>query len=83
MKDIYEFFVEENSNTAKDIQEIIECLDKEQGEYKIIPFKKTKHADKIPILKVTFTTGETHEYDRDSFFRAIVNVVKLGVKLPK
>ena len=34
MKDIYEFFVEENSNTAKDIQEIIECLDKEQGEIK-------------------------------------------------
>ena len=83
MKDVYEFFVEENSTTAKDIVEIVKCLDEEKGEYKINYFKPTKHVNEIPILKVSFTTGETHEYNKENFFRGIVNVVKLGVKLPK
>ena len=83
MKDVYEFFVEENSNDASDIEQIVECLDEEKGEYKINYFKPTKHVNEIPILKVSFTTGETHEYNKENFFRGIVNVVKLGVKLPE
>lgn len=83
MKDVYEFFVEENSTTAKDIVEIVKCLDEEKGEYKINYFKPTKHVNQIPILKVTFTTGESYEYYRDNFFRVIVNLVKIGMKLPQ
>lgn len=83
MKDIYDFFVQEDSTTAKDIEDIVECLDEEKGIYQIHYFKKTKHVDEIPILKVTFASGETHEYDQNSFFRVILNVVKLGVNLPK
>jgi hypothetical protein len=85
MKDLYEFFVEENSNDASDIKRIVACLDAEKGEYKINYFKPTEHVNEIPILKlkVTFSTGETLEYNRENFFRAIVNVVKSGVKLPK
>lgn len=83
MKDLYEFYVEENSNDASDIKRIVDCLDKEKGEYKINCFKPTNHVNEIPILKVTFSTSETLEYNKENFFRAIVNVVKLGVKLPK
>lgn len=32
MKDLYEFYVEENSNDASDIKRIVDCLDKEKGE---------------------------------------------------
>lgn len=83
MKDVYEFFVQENSNDASDIEQIVECLDEEKGEYKINYFKPTKHVNEIPILKVTFTTGESYEYYRDNFFRVIVNLVKIGMKLPQ
>ena len=83
MKDLYEFFVEENSNDASDIKRIVACLDAEKGEYKINYFKPTEHVNEKIILKVTFSTGETLEYNKENFFRAIVNVVKLGVKLPK
>lgn len=81
-KDKIEFFVLKGTEEERDITKMIECLDEKKGEY-IINYL-TKNSEKInnPTLKVTFITGECHQYEEDEMFGVILNYVKIGMKLP-
>lgn len=84
MRDRFDFFVQNGTAEALDIEEIVKCLDPNKGEYRIHYLKcDRKNGHKLPMLELTFTTGETCEYVDTEMFRVILNVTKIGMKLPK
>jgi hypothetical protein len=84
MKDMYNFFVQEGTSEASDIEEIVNCLDPNKGEYRVNYLKTDrKNGHKLPMLELTFTTGETCEYVDTEMFRIILNVTKIGIVTKK
>ena len=84
MRDMYNFFVQEGTSEASDIEEIVNCLDPNKGEYRVNYLKTDrKNGHKLPMLELTFTTGETCEYVDTEMFRIILNVTKIGIVTKK
>lgn len=79
-KDKIDFFVLKGTEQEQDIKDIVNCLDKNKGEYRINYI--TKNGVNTSVLRVIFTTGECAEYEENEMFKIILNYVKLGMKLP-
>ena len=75
-----DFFIEQNSNDYEEIKKIVTALDDEVCSYKIYTLNQSKiNGKNLPILKLTLSSGEILEYDKQSMFDAILILTKIGI----
>ncbi len=75
-----DFFVEQNSKDSDEIQKIVTALDDEVCSYKIHALNQSEINGKgLPILKLTLSSGEILEYDKENIFNAILILAKIGI----
>lgn len=75
-----DFFVEQNSKDSDEIKKMVTSLDHEMCSYKIHSLNQSKiNGGHLPILKLTLSSGEILEYDKDTIFNVIINFAKLGI----
>lgn len=75
-----DFFVEKNTKDSDEIKKMVKALDDKKCSYKVHDLnQKAINGRSLPILKVTLETGEIIENNKDSIFKVIVNLSKIGV----
>ena len=75
-----DFFVEKNTKDSDELKKMVKALDDNKWRYKVHDVnQKAINGRSLPILKVTLETGEIIEYNKDSIFKVIVNLSKIGV----
>lgn len=75
-----DFFAEINSKDCDEIKKMVKTLDKKKCTYKVYEINQNNiNGKNLPILKMTLETGEVLEYDQNTMFNVIVNLVRLGM----